>query len=169
MQIAHPCCTSKIWMHLQEGDHTTGVILNPTLSLQLSASTCCGNNSYQNGKLTRAQNLSSYLAQEWPNAYSSFTNYHKPVLPQTVSSSKSMSKVGELPKTYLGTVFSWQFEAAFPFKTCTPTQQTVTTADSEEEDRLLSFFSSRKTRGHNIHCLPPSSQSQPAQTALAHK
>lgn len=116
-QMAHPYCTSKIWMYLQEGDHTTGVILNPTFSLWLSTSTCCRNNSYQNGKLTRAQNLFSYLAQELPNAYNSFSNYHKPVLPQTVSSSKSMSKVGELPQTYLGTVFSWlNLKLLFPSK-----------------------------------------------------
>jgi len=25
MQTPHPCCTSKIWMYLQERDHTTGV------------------------------------------------------------------------------------------------------------------------------------------------
>ena len=55
--------------------------LYPTFSLWLSTSACCGNNSYQNGKLTRAQNLFSCLAQELPNAYSSFSNHHKPVLP----------------------------------------------------------------------------------------
>lgn len=98
MQIAHHCCTSKTWMYLQEGDHVTGEILNLTFSLQLSTSNCCGNNSYQNWKLTKAQNLFSYSALELPNADNSFSIIINQVYPKPSALGRVRPQWGNLPK-----------------------------------------------------------------------
>lgn len=78
----------KTWGCPQQGGCPTGVI--NTRSLFPSAAQYLGMLwQQQQAAHKKTHHLFSYLAWEPPDTYNSFYDYHKPVLPQTVSSNKS--------------------------------------------------------------------------------